>query len=381
MRRVLVDVLACPGCGGALALDAYEEGAELETGLLSCACGAWYPVLRGVPRLLLGDLRDDYGDFIRRWNPRVCGRPVPASSGDKAATKASFSAKWTALAPGFGFDRPGIRAFYDTWFRQKLALADDAAFRAFFQGRRWMIDAGCGAGGKVETLCRMNPAAQVVGLDLSGGVDSARKNLAGFPQAHLVQADLMRPPFRRGTFDFVSSDGVIHHTPSTRAALESLVPLVAPGGHIFVHVYRKLNPIREFTDDHIRATTTAMSPEECWEASRAFTELGKALHELGVVVEVPRDLPLLGIEPGKHPLQRLFYNRVFQCFWNPEFTFDENNLVNFDWFHPPYAFRHTVEEIRAWMEAAGLRDVNVHSPNEKGVSGIALMPQTAGRNS
>ncbi len=370
MKRILLDILACPACSGPLALEPYEEPAEIESGLLSCACGSWYPILNGIPRLLLGDLRDDYGEFVRRWNPKVGGRPVPAGGAEKSSTKASFSAKWVGLAPGFGFDRPDIRAFYDTWFRQKLAIPDDAAFARFFQGRRWMIDAGCGSGNKVETMCRLSPAGQAVGLDLSGSVEPARKNLSGFANAHVVQADLTKPPFRAGSFDFVSSDGVIHHTPDTRTAFEALVPILAPGAHILIHVYRRLNPIREFTDDHIRSSTTRMTPEECWEASQAFTDLGRTLAEMNVTVDVPRDLPLLGIEKGKVPLQRLFYNRLFQCFWNPTFTYDENNLVNFDWFHPPYAYRHTVEEVRGWMEAAGLVDVNVHVPNEKGVSGV-----------
>lgn len=370
MRHALLDILACPNCGKALKLEVYEEIQEIESGRLVCACGAWFPVLNGIPRMLLGDLRGDYGDFMRRWRPRAGDPAIAAPTGDKKSTQDSFSAKWVGLAPGFGFDRPGIREFYDTWFRQKLDLPDEPAFRAFFQGRRWMIDAGCGSGNKVETMCRMNPDADVVGLDLSGSVEPARKNLAAFPRAHLVQADLTRPPFRRGVFDFMSSDGVIHHTPNTRAAFEALVPCLATGGTILIHVYRKLNPIREFTDDQIRATTTRMTPEECWEASRAFTELGRALHEQGVTVEIPCDLPILGIEKGKQPLQRLFYNRLFQCFWNEKFTFEENNLVNFDWFHPPYAFRHTIEEVRGWMQAAGLKDVKVHSPNEKGVSGI-----------
>lgn len=374
MRRNFAEILACPACGGALRLEVYDEPAEIESGLLTCACGAWFPVLNGIPRMLLGELRGDYTDFVKRWQPQVAGKAVDAPAGDKKSTQDSFSAKWVTLAPGFGFDRPGIREFYDLWFRQKLDILDPEQFRAFFRGRTWLIDAGCGAGGKVETMARMNPDAEVVGLDLSGAVEPARKNLAPFPRTHFVQADLTRPPFRRNTFDFMVSDGVLHHTPNTRTAFEALLPALRSGGTILIHTYRVLNPIREFTDDHIRATTTKMTPEQCWEASKAFTELGRALHRCNLTVDVPVDLPILGIEKGPVPLQRLFYNRLFQCFWNEDFTFDENNLVNFDWFHPPYAYRHTREEVRGWFEAAGLLQIHVHSPNEKGVSAIGVKP-------
>jgi hypothetical protein len=33
--------------------------------------------------------------------------------------------------------------------------------------------------------------------------------------------------------------------------------------------------------------------------------------------------------------------------------------VNFDWYHPPYASRHTVEEVQGWCRDANLEIVHL----------------------
>ena len=56
MNEKLVRFLRCPICLGTLELTIYESGASerhISAGLLSCGCGAKYPIWRGVPRMLL----------------------------------------------------------------------------------------------------------------------------------------------------------------------------------------------------------------------------------------------------------------------------------------------------------------------------------------
>lgn len=276
--------------------------------------------------------------------------------------------------PSFGLQTPELKAFYDEWLRRKLGLPDEDAFETYLRSKRLILDAGTGLGAKVETIAKINLQARVIGVDLSESVVPAFANTRRWPNAHILQADLMSLPFPEGYFDLIVSDGVLHHTPDPRKAFNALVPHLAPGGEIAIHVYKRLGPIREFCDDRLRGHSTALTSEGCWEFSVPFTKLGEALANLKATVEIPEDLPILGIKAGRYDLQRFIYYHFFKCFWNPEFTFEENNLVNFDWYHPVFAFRHTEEEVVGWFREAGLVDIRVPRVNENGISVVGRRP-------
>lgn len=368
MRRALLPLLRCPACRAPLQARALVGDDPIDTGVLTCRAGHWYQVRGGIPRLLLPPYRRQDAAFLTSHGLDLSPFPGTGEDGDtQQQVQDSFSAKW-AKFPRFGFDRPGIRDFFDAWFRRKLGLPDPEDFARFLRGKRRVLDAGTGLGAKVETVGRLHPEAVVVGVDIADGVDDAVRNTGHLPGAHIVQADLRDLPFAPETFDLIVSDGVLHHTPDTRASFRALLPFLAPGGHIAIHVYRKLGPIREFCDDHIRARTTGMSPAECWEAVKAFTDVGRTLSELKVEIEVPKDIPVLEIPAGRYDLQRFLYYHVFKCFWNPEFGYEESNLVNFDWYHPADAHRHTEAEVVGWFAEAGLEEIVALQPNESGVA-------------
>lgn len=365
MKRGLLEVLACPLCQGPLELRSFEGEEEVKAGLLRSSCGQWFPIIEHVPRLLLGPLRGDYAGFLARFAPGL--RDPEAAPGASSQVQESYSFKWTRM-PAFGFDRPELGRFYDDWFRRKLGFSDDEAWQAYLRGKRLVLDAGTGLGAKVETVARINPQARVIGVDLSESVRPAFANTRHRPNADIVQADLHRLPFREGIFDLIISDGVLHHTPDTAKAFQALIPYLGGGGDIAIHVYKKLGPVRELCDDLLRAHATKLPGEACWEFAVPFTRFGKALAELKVEIEVPEDLPVLGIKAGRYDLQRFIYYQFFKAFWNPDFTFEENTLVNFDWYHPRYAHRHTEQEVLSWFQEAGLVEVRLSPANESGVS-------------
>ena len=53
-------------------------------------------------------------------------------------------------------------------------------------------------------------------------------------------------------------------------------------------------------------------------------------------------------------MQRLFYWHVCKVFYDPSFTLEEMNHLNFDWFAPRFAHRQTPEEVREWCAKLGL---------------------------
>jgi hypothetical protein len=133
-----------------------------------------------------------------------------------------------------------------------------------------------------------------------------------------------------------------------------------PGGRFLFYVYARKAPIREFVDDHVRGHLRGMSDEEAWEALRPLTKLGIALGELDVELEVPEDIPLLGINAGKVDLQRFFYYSILKAYYRPEFAFEEMHHINFDWYRPLNCHRHTEEEVREFCRAADLSIERFH---------------------
>jgi hypothetical protein len=95
------------------------------------------------------------------------------------------------------------------------------------------------------------------------------------------------------------------------------------------------------------------------EFSEQVAELGRELARLHATIHLDRGVPLLGIPPGDHDVQRLVYWYFLKCYSNEEQGEALSTLVNFDWYHPPYASRHTEDEVRGWCTAAGLDVVHL----------------------
>jgi hypothetical protein len=121
-------------------------------------------------------------------------------------------------------------------------------------------------------------------------------------------------------------------------------------------VYKQKAPVREFVDDYVRGKISGLSYEDASEQCRAITDLGKALTEAKLQVTVPA-VPLLGIEAGRYDIQRFLYHFFMKCYWNPGLSYSENVTVNYDWYHPQLATRHTGEEVEGWFKANRLEVV------------------------
>ncbi|MGH3370126.1 MAG: methyltransferase domain-containing protein, partial [Nocardioidaceae bacterium] len=271
MRTSALGHLVCPADKQALALEATEQdGTEVIAGTLRCPNGHSYPVQAGVPRML------------------------PGAEVDQASrsTADSFSAKWQRI-PAFGHDDASRETYVD-WYLQRFGFRTIDGLRAFLAERSLVLDAGTGLG-RDARLYGENSSAEVFGIDISRSVDAAWEHVRHLPNVHLVQADLTQLPFRAGSFDYVACDQVLHHTPDTAGSFSHLVEHVAPGGELAVYVYKQKGPVREFCDDFLRAHYTKSTPEERYEFSEAMALLGKALTELDVALEVPKDIPILGI--------------------------------------------------------------------------------------
>jgi arsenite methyltransferase len=309
----------------------------------------------GTPLRVVADGWLEGGDGRRYEIRSGIARFVASHDAGQDQTGMSFGWKW---AQRDAYERDGVRDGARAWFLARYGFATAAEMRACLAGRR-VLDLGCGAGFSASLWLGDDEGdpyrGMYVGADISSAVDVARDRLGGVPGRHFVQADALALPFAPGAFDVVIAEGVLHHTPSTRAALASAVSVVAPGGEVWCYVYRRKSPLREFADDFVRDQIAPLPPEEAWALMRPLTLLGKALADTGALVTIPEDVTVLGIPAGTYPVQRLFFWHVAKAFWNDDWGLEASQLTNFDWYHPRYAHRQTEAEVRVWCDELGLR--------------------------
>lgn len=235
-----------------------------------------------------------------------------------------------------------------------------------------ILDAGCGSGGSALALFgSLLKDHKYFGLDISKAVTICQQRFTerGIP-GKFFRCSLEKIPISMGDFDIIFSEGVLHHTDSVKKAIASLAKRLRKGGQFLFYVYAKKAPIREFTDDLIRNAIAKMSHQEAWDALLPLTELGRLLGESKIKVKINKGIPFLGISKGNINLQRLFYYKICKAYYHPDFTINEMNHVNFDWFRPKNCFRHTPEEIRIFCNKAGLKITRLHI-EDSGITVIA----------
>jgi len=99
-----------------------------------------------------------------------------------------------------------------------------------------IIEYGCGSGRFLDIASSYNPEL-AVGIDISDAVDAAYLNLGNRNNILIVQADIFNPPFRKNTFDFAYSIGVLHHTPEPERAFHTMTSLVSCNGSVGLSLY------------------------------------------------------------------------------------------------------------------------------------------------
>ncbi len=191
----LLELLACPVCGGLL------------TGDWRCGgCGALYPAPDGIPNLRLpGDARTD---VVRSFYHQA---PFP------------------------GYPPRGSL----TWLRARAERSEFARLLdQALPGDARILEMGCGTGQMSLYLARANRV--VVGADLTRAslmLGSQAAKRLGLAKVQFVETDLHHPGLRDGAFDVVYSSGVLHHTPDPRASFAQIARLVRPGGFVILGLY------------------------------------------------------------------------------------------------------------------------------------------------
>jgi SAM-dependent methyltransferase len=323
VKTTLLQWVRSPCCGSPLKFKTLTEfprteEIDVQGGELVCTtCKRGYPIVGGVPRLLVG-----------------------AQSSDVEKTRDSFSWEWARY--------PGALPEDAAVFLEESQLKPED-----FAGKL-VLDAGCGMGR--YSMIALRFGATVVALDLSESLRRLADVAPEHPKLHVVQGDLLNPPFKKALFDVVYSHGVLHHTSDTKKAFDAVAPLVKPGGLMNVWLYGKAgrfqdfatNPLRkgrEWIGRHRRLAWTIVGVRHVIsDFIRFFTTRLPA----PIVYALCFPLALLGVVPGvkyfTFSVHRNFMVRVIE---------------NFDWIAPPFQYHHTKEELVSWFESAGFAVLKV----------------------
>lgn len=270
-------------------------------------------------------------------------------------TEKSFSDKWEQNKD-LAFSetlREGSDIF--NWILNRNGFKNGNEFSEFLKSKKRILDAGCG-NGRVTALLRKysnETTTEVVGIDLVAS-HIAKENLKEYKNTSFHKKDLLENLDDLGKFDFIYCQEVLHHTKDPELSFGNLVNLLDKDGEIAIYVYKQKAPTREFVDDYIREKIIGHNYEDAIKVCKQITQLGEALHNLKVKVDIPA-VDLLEIEKGQYDFQRFIYHFFMKCFWNPDLSFDANVAINYDWYHPQNCTRHTIEEVKTWFEKNHLK--------------------------
>lgn len=138
-----------------------------------------------------------------------------------------------------------------------------------------VLEIGCGMGLHTELMAKAG--ARVTAIDITpSAVEATRKRLAlkGLA-ADVRECDAEHLPFEAGSFDFVWSWGVIHHSANTARVVREIARVATPEGEARVMVYNRegVSAWAVLVRDYLlKGRFLSMTYDEVlWETSDGFT--------------------------------------------------------------------------------------------------------------
>ena len=315
---------------------------DIDEGLLVSEKGFHYPVTGGIPRMLPNP-RQLFASFYSKWRSKIAeikGLEQPAKTGPADSFLTEYLP--TLLRFGREWKKHNIQGL--TW-----GLDEETRIHHYFQymdarkedlAGKFVLDAGAGTGQLSCNLSRFG--CTMVGIDLSHSIEVGWQLRKTFAPDHyqnilFVQGNLMHPPFRSHTFDFVHSSGVLHHTPDTHAAFTEVAKLVKEGGKYAIWLYSKNKgsdlPLIPFiglkalsvNTKKLRTFSPKIPPAFLYQLIYLYCGLHQLAYKLNALVR------------GRKHEQRL-RERVTSLF---------DNLA------PPFVWQHEPEEVAGWFQKDG----------------------------
>src|SRR4051794_26352106 len=142
--------------------------------------------------------------------------------------------QWTADPCGevIAEGEPGTRSYFESLDAGREDYAPWMSDQLGYAGTRDLDVLDIGSGQGIDLVRYARAGAHVTGIDLTPRhCELARAHLQAMGlDGTVVNGDAERLPFQDASFDRVSSNGVLHHTPDMLAALREIRRVLRPGG-------------------------------------------------------------------------------------------------------------------------------------------------------
>lgn len=339
MNPKLLEILRCPVDRKPLRLEVIEEGSKMlsgmestfiKTAVLFSESGFFYPVIAGIPRLIV-EAYSDYKDFLRRHLPDYTvrkklleeryGALIQHVQSKNNHTKKSFEQEWDLY--NYESDK--------TWNLDSDGLLDrfcteTAESRETLNGK-WILDAGCGNGHLNIEMAKAG--MQVIGMDFSLSVVRAfHQNDQS--NVHFIQADVEFPPLPFQFFDVVHSSGVLIHTQRTELSFSSLDPCVKPGGKFSVWAYKPRKDLIHNLMNHFRSFSSRLP------VRMQYILYGCTLLPVGFIVK--------RLKGNSQNIREMMVDIL-------------------DWCSPRYRWEHEKSEVETWFAKRNYPQVQLTDEN------------------
>ncbi len=359
MRRNHLQYLSDPISHEPFGITVFEENDDhVTTGILTTQ-NSWYPIIEGIPRILIGELKENilqsHQDFFVRhenklpaniraeWQKAIDNIPdLDAFLKHQKKTAESFAYEWKYIYKENSYEKNNFYHFAGPYVTEINING------------KVTLDIGCGSG-RFTKWAALSGTKVSFGSDLGESVEVAYALTKDIRNTCIVQADIYAMPFQN-IFDLAYSIGVLHHLPRPKQGFLKLPPVLKQGGEMVIWVYNRRNNARALYFYEPLRSILKKLPKPI---------LFKLCYIPGGIVHLINYLTTVLKKMGQ---ERLAEKIPFSYYAHFPFNMKLNDA--FDVLATPKSNYYSFEEIETWFKDGNLKDIRSFEHPEAGITCI-----------